>query len=101
MACAFVQAVAAAPTCQTVSLEPATASASNDSPGPGASVAVPAGTAGSPRQALPRPPPGTPHAPPPPPTPAARPPATPPSTADVVQPDPVDHAAISSLPASS
>src|SRR5580693_7303228 len=54
MACAFVQAVAAAPSCQTVSLEPATASASNDPPGPpgpGASAAVPAGTAISPRPA--------------------------------------------------
>src|SRR5580658_480484 len=111
MACAFVQAVAAAPSCQTVSLEPATASASNDPPGPpgpGASAAVPAGTAGSPRQAPPgppiasaRPPPSSTHALPPAPNPAARTPAAPPSTADVVQPDPVDHAAISSLPASS
>src|SRR5580693_9783263 len=133
MTCAFVQTAAPCPACQTVSLEPATASASNDppvlpeAPGPllpGASVTVPAGTAGSARHPPRGPPRGPPlcpplgpprgppivsarppasstHALPPAPNPTARTPATPLSTPEVLQPDPVDHAAISWVPASS
>src|ERR1700683_2565639 len=100
MTCAFVQTAAPGPACQTVSLEPVTASASNDPPElpvlpeapapllPGASVTVPAGTAGSPRHPFPgppiasaRPPASRTHAPPPAPHPTAATPATPLSTA--------------------
>ena len=53
MTCVVVHPVVPGLSCQTVSLLPLTASASKPPPGPGASAAVPGGTAGSARQVVP------------------------------------------------